>query len=235
MTNAELIAEIRKLAAELGTPETLPGLTKLRKPALEQLLSGLQLNLQARNEDESVNEEIDGGDVATRWLALNPSLQTETPEQMAERLAQVPSPQRDYQTSQEALVALGAFVAETDEAIADEERDFALGDVPELEHDATSDAELAEFLEHVVASDPVPTAATRLERITETDVRGLDGTGLVALVQFGSKLVWGKLIAIVNRRTKYAAPLLATIEIGGVRRLLNADDVLIGDSFVAAA
>lgn len=70
--------------------------------------------------------------------------------------------------------------------------------------------------------------------ITETDVRTSSGLALVALVQFGSKLVWGKLIAVVNRRTKYAASLLATVEIAGVRRLLNADDVLVSNEFVAA-
>lgn len=49
MTNAEMIAEIRKLSIELnGDLEGLPGLTKLRKPALEQLLDGLRLNLAAR-------------------------------------------------------------------------------------------------------------------------------------------------------------------------------------------
>lgn len=59
MTNAELIAEIRKLAVELnGDTEGLPALSKLRKPALEQLLAGFQLSLRAQAEDEATAAHI---------------------------------------------------------------------------------------------------------------------------------------------------------------------------------
>jgi hypothetical protein len=104
---------------------------------------------------------------------------------------------------------------------------------PETEaaNDVLADVELLGFLGGVIE---------QIERelrlpITETDVRTSEGQALVTLVQSGSKLVWGKLIAVINRRTKYAAPLLATIEFpDGIRRLVSADDILVSDQFAAA-
>jgi hypothetical protein len=104
---------------------------------------------------------------------------------------------------------------------------------PETEaaNDVLADVELLGFLGGVIE---------QIERelrlpVTETDVRTSEGQALVTLVQSGSKLVWGKLIAVINRRTKYAAPLLATIEFpDGIRRLVSADDILVSDQFAAA-
>lgn len=59
--------------------------------------------------------------------------------------------------------------------------------------------------------------------VTETDVTTAN---VVVVVQSGTKLVWGKLISVVNRRTRYCPPILATVEINGVRRLIAADDLL---------
>jgi hypothetical protein len=133
-----------------------------------------------------------------------------------------------------------------------DDQDFALGDVPELEYDdvddqapqrvnvttaeieatsgADADAELLSFMRAVVEL-PNPVMP-----VTETDVRALDGSALATLVQSGTKLIWGKLIAVVNRRSSYIqGPLLATVEFpDGVRRLVSADDILVSDTFVAA-
>lgn len=101
----------------------------------------------------------------------------------------------------------------------------------EAANDADADAELLGFLGSVIEQ-----AERELELpTTETDVRTPEGLALVTLVQSGSKLIWGKLIAVVNRRTRYCAPLLVTVEFpDGVRRLVSADDVLVSDTFAAA-
>lgn len=175
MTNAELIAEIRKLAVELnGDTEGLPALSKLRKPALEQLLSGLRLNLAAQ-------------------------------EGLVERM--------------EADVAAD---------LREDEQDFALGDVPELEYDSEveataeldSDRELIEFTRVLAAGPVLPEFP-----ITETDVAVAE---VYVVAQLGRKLYDGVLISVVNRRTKFAPTFLATVQFDhdGVRRLVRADDML---------
>jgi hypothetical protein len=125
----------------------------------------------------------------------------------------------DASTDPREEAALDAFAAEFEGQSVNE---------VEATNDAAADAELIEFT-RVLAVGPIATPMP----ITETNVQALDGSGAVALVQFGSKLVWGKLIAVIQRRTKYSSPLLATVEVRGVRRLLNADDILVGDTFVA--
>jgi hypothetical protein len=96
---------------------------------------------------------------------------------------------------------------------------------------AATDEELLGFLGEVIHA-----VEERLELpITETDVRTPQGEALVTLVQSGTRLIWGKLISVVNRRTRYAAPLLASVEFpDGIRRLVSADDILISDTFAAA-
>lgn len=96
-------------------------------------------------------------------------------------------------------------------------------------------AEVDALVARNVAADLPPDSALLFAPVTETNVVAPDKTALVTLVQFGSKLVWGRLIAVVNRRTKYSSPLLATVEIGGIRRLINADEVLVSDEFAHAA
>lgn len=60
--------------------------------------------------------------------------------------------------------------------------------------------------------------------VTETDVAV---SNVAVVVQSGSKLIWGKLIAVVNRRTRYLPPFLCTVELeSGVRQLVAADDIL---------
>lgn len=100
----------------------------------------------------------------------------------------------------------------------------------EATSDADADAELLSFMRAVVEL-PNP-----ILPVTETDVRALDGSALATLVQSGTKLIWGKLITVVNRRSSYIqGPLLATVEFpDGVRRLVSADDILVSDTFVAA-
>jgi hypothetical protein len=229
------------------------------------------------NRDQSVNEAIDGAEVATRWLALPEQQRTKSVVQTAIDYAGVPSPMREYQSSQEALGVLEAHLDETnrdDQPSGDDhlsaqdhrdgcecescdgfyadDQDFALGDVPELEYDdvddqapqrvnvttaeveATSDADAdAELLSFMRAVVELPNPVMP---VTETDVRALDGSALATLVQSGTKLIWGKLIAVVNRRSSYIqGPLLATVEFpDGVRRLVSADDILVSDTFVAA-
>jgi hypothetical protein len=216
MTKPEMVAEIRELAAKLP-PAFLPkGLTKLNKDELQHALDGLRTEVARRFKDESVNEAVDGGEVATRWLDLPADKQTETPEQMVARLAEVPSPMREYQSSQEALDVLEAG------------QDFALGDVPELEYDTTVDPEFAAEVDALVARDlaadlpPASVYQTSLP-VTETDV---EAANVDVVVQLKSRLYNGKLIAVVNRRTTFANPILATVEVGGVRFLVNADDML---------
>jgi hypothetical protein len=56
---------------------------------------------------EPVNESVDGGEVARRWLALNEDQRgAGAPAQLRVRLAEVPSPMREYQSSQEFLAVL---------------------------------------------------------------------------------------------------------------------------------
>jgi hypothetical protein len=214
------------------------------------------------NRDQSVNEAIDGAEVATRWLALPEQQRTKSVVQTAIDYAGVPSPMREYQSSQEALGVLEAHLDETnrddqpsgddhlsaqdhrdgcecescDEFYADDIEDQAPQQVNvttaevEATSDADADAELLSFMRAVVEL-PNPVLP-----VTETDVRALDGSALATLVQSGTKLIWGKLIAVVNRRSSYIqGPLLATVEFpDGVRRLVSADDILVSDTFVAA-
>ena len=60
--------------------------------------------------------------------------------------------------------------------------------------------------------------------VTTTNV----GASRVAVVvQSGSRLLWGTLISVINRRTRYSSPLLVTVELeSGVRQLVAADDIL---------
>lgn len=261
MTNAELIAEIRKLATELGTPETLPGLTKLRKPALEQLRDGLRLNLQAREEDrdESVNEAVDGADVMTRWLALPADKQEQTAQWHRDNLAATPSPLRAYQSAMEGLAVLEAHLIGTYACAAcsspvlvtNQPNHVDSGECEQFQREAgyhkdgcewtpsDTEATIADVEANVPLVDQkiYPFDMTMSKLITETDVRTPSGKALVALVQFGSKLVWGRLIAVVNRRTPprgLDGALLATVEIGGVRKLVTASDILVGDALVVA-
>jgi hypothetical protein len=213
--------------------------------------------------DQSVNEAIDGAEVATRWLVLPEEQRTKSVVQTAIDYAGVPSPMREYQSSQEALAVLEAHLDETNrddqpsgddhlsagdhrdgcecadcEEFYADDQDFALGDVPELEYDreieavqeTASNDELLSFMRTVVEAPVLPELP-----VTETDVRTPDGSALVTLVQSGSKLIWGRLIAVVNRRTRYLPPLLATVEFpDGVRRLVRADDILVSCEFAAA-
>jgi hypothetical protein len=258
MTNAELIAEIRKLAIELnGDTEGLPGLTKLRKSALEQLRDGFLLSLAAKrdigpnaptseltNTDESVNETVDGGEAMTRWLALPEQQRTKSIVQTAIDCAMVPSPLRDYQSSQEALTVLEVHLAEDGDhrdgcECADCEEFYAdeppvgfdpMADASAEEwdaYDAAVDPQFAAEVDSLVArnlaADPPPAQVYEAAPITETDVAAAD---VDVVVQLKSRLYNGKLIAVVNRRTRYCQPILATVEVGGVRFLVNADDML---------
>lgn len=279
MTNAELIAEIRKLAAELGTPETLPGLTKLRKPALEQLLDGLRLNLQTKlraeetstfgddlsglpedvrteieamaahweqETDESVNEEIDGGDVMRRWLDLPADKREQTIQWHRNNLKATPSPMREYQTSQEALAVLDNHLTETYTCVAcsspvlvtDQPNHVDSGECEQFQREvghladhARVDPAFAAEIDALVAQDLAP-ATTRILRdavaplvlpITETNVKAAN---VDVVVQLRNRLYNGKLIAVVNRRTRFMHPILATVEVGGHRFLVNANDLL---------
>jgi hypothetical protein len=107
------------------------------------------------------------------------------------------------------------------------EQDFALGDVPELEYireveatnDADADAELLSFMRTVVAAPSLPALP-----ITETDVSAAE---VYLVVQLGDKLFDGKLISVINRRTRYLPAFLVTVELAdGVRRLVRADHTL---------
>lgn len=95
-------------------------------------------------------------------------------------------------------------------------------------HNEQSDAELIEFTREMAESllETMP--------MTETNVIADSGKALLVLVQIGSKLAWGKLMAVVNRRTRYADPLLSTVEVNGVRRLVKAKDMLVTDTLVEA-
>jgi len=208
-------------------------------------------------EDQSVDEAVNGGEVMRSWLELPAEFHTKSVVQTAIDCTGVPSPLREYQSSQEALVVLEAHLADTEQVdterlIADVEENVPLIDDEEIypfdmtvpEVDPGFAAEVDALVARDMAADPMPQElAVATERLwmesitlptTETDVRGPGGSALSTLVQSGSKLVWGRLIAVVNRRSKYSSPLLVTVEIDGVRRLLSADDVLVGDEFVAA-
>lgn len=108
------------------------------------------------------------------------------------------------------------------------EQDFALGDVPELEyvreveatHDTDADAELLSFMRTVVAIPGLPDEFP----ITETDVSAAE---VPLVVQSGKELLWGKLISVVNRRTRFLPAFLVVVEFpDGIRRMVRADHTL---------
>lgn len=209
MTNAELIAEIRRLATELnGDTGGLPALSRLRKPALEQLRDGMLLNLESRNQDQAVNEAVDGAEIMTRWLALPATDQHQTAQWHRDNVASTPSPMREYQSSQEALAVLDAHLdaAETGDEIDPE---FA--------------AEVDVLVARDLATDLPPASVFAFMPVTEIDVKA---AGVTGLVQWGKRLVWAKLISVVNRRTSFSPAFLVTVEFEGVRRLVKADHYL---------
>lgn len=98
--------------------------------------------------------------------------------------------------------------------------------------DTDVDPEFAAEVDALVVADLTP-ETTRILRdavaplvlpITETDVQATARVDVV--VQLRNRLYNGKLIAVVNRRTRFAQPVLATVEVGGHRFLVNADDML---------
>lgn len=85
-----------------------------------------------------------------------------------------------------------------------------------------------EFGDEMDALDAKVMASIRFETQTTVTPLPADAVPDVVLVQSGSRLIWGKLINIVNRRTRYLTPLLATVELAsGVRQLVAADDLLV--------
>lgn len=158
----------------------------------------------------AVNEGVRGDEVMRRWLELDEQNRTETLDEMAARLAVVPSPLREYQSTQEALAVL---LVEDDRDEANPE--FAAEVDALVAKDLAADVPPARMVERVQAAAQFP--------ITETDVAQAQ---VDVVVQLKSRLYIGKLVAVVNRRTKFAQPVLATVEVGGVRFLVNTDDVL---------
>lgn len=135
-------------------------------------------------------------------------------------------------------------------------QDFALGDVPELEYtpepiaapdglgqrdpnegidewhafmseqaeveatnEADADAELISFMRTVVDAPSLPEFP-----ITETDVSAAE---VSLVVQFGKELLWGKLVSVINRRTRFLPAFLVVVEFpDGIRRMVRADHTL---------
>lgn len=81
--------------------------------------------------------------------------------------------------------------------------------------DLAADAVPAELVERVQFASTLPITATNIEQAQ-----------VAVVVQSGSRLLWGTLISVVNRRTRYSSPLLVTVEVDGHRQLVAADDVL---------
>lgn len=120
-----------------------------------------------------------------------------------------------------------AGLTTSDWTTQDGDQDFALGDVPELEYDreveatndADADAELISFMRTVVEAPSLPEFP-----ITETDVSAAE---VPLVVQSGKELLWGKLISVVNRRTRFMPAFLVVVEFpDGIRRMVRADHTL---------
>lgn len=78
-----------------------------------------------------------------------------------------------------------------------------------------------------VAQEILAIEADRIRFETQTTATNIEVSNVAVVVQSGSRLLWGKLINVVNRRTRYLPPLLVTVELeSGVRQLVAADDVL---------
>ena len=89
-------------------------------------------------------------------------------------------------------------------------------------------AEIDALVARDLAADPIPPnlverVQAKIEPVTETDV---EVAKVDVVVQLKGRLYDGKLIAVVNRWTKFANPILATVEVGGHRFLVNANDML---------
>lgn len=120
-----------------------------------------------------------------------------------------------------------AGLTTSDWTTQDGDQDFALGDVPELEYDreveatndADADAELISFMRTVVEAPSLPEFP-----VTETDVSAAE---VPLVVQSGKELLWGKLISVVNRRTRFMPAFLVVVEFpDGIRRMVRADHTL---------
>lgn len=84
-------------------------------------------------------------------------------------------------------------------------------------------AEVDSLIARDLAADLPPATAFVSMPITETDVSAAEVMGLA---QLGKRVVWAKLISVVNRRTRFAPAFLVTVEVEGIRRLIKADHYL---------
>lgn len=201
-TVRQLIAEIRDVAAQLD-PNHLPtGLTKLRKTELELLLSTLRTDLQIRleREERERQEALFAAEEQENVWYDDPTGDIAAPDGLGQR-----DPNEGIDEWHALMDELtnsqvdGAFGAEVDALVARELRD----DVP------------TGLVERVQFAARLPIMATNVEV-----------SNVAVVVQSGSRLLWGKLINVVNRRTRYSAPLLVTVEVDGHRQLVAADDIL---------
>jgi len=225
-TTAELRKQITATAAKLTGNLPRRGLTNLRKAELEAELGYYTERLDAARaaggdyESEALREHgLVYDDESGTWVAAGPGRR---------------EPQYvDVSTDPREETALDEFAA----SFEDDEQGPTLDQLTNDElvefTDSVVDPEFAADVDALVAANiaaDVP-PARMVERvqaaaafpITETDVAQAQ---VDVVVQLKSRLYNGKLIAVVNRRTKFAQPILATVEVGGVRFLVDADHML---------
>ena len=234
-TVRQLIAEIRDAAAQLG-PNHLPtGLGKLRKAELELLLTSLRNDLEAeRQAERDRQEELFALDEVEN-IAYNDTIEADDPTSgiaAPDGLGNRDFTEADWDDALTGSEVDSEFAAEVDALVARDLRDdmptglvervqFAAG-IPNREstegHDIGGNVAKPElhpyYQRRFAAKLPVTTTNVKVSDVS-------------VVVQSGSRLLWGKLINVINRRTRYSAPLLVTVELeSGVRQLVAADDIL---------
>lgn len=170
--------------------------------------------------DESVNEGVDGTEVMTKWLALPEGARKLSPQRTRDHLTGTPSPRRDYQSAMEAVAVLDAHLMV--EEPGDDLIELIDEDYRRVAVNQRNIAGLTTSDWTTQQDDPEPVFP-----VTETPVTPPNGKPLRVLVQLGARLVWGTLVAVVNRRTRFAPATLATVLVDGVRRLVSSDKVLL--------
>lgn len=144
---------------------------RARKADLVAMVAGLWEAKSGEPLDESVNDNVNGTEIAQRWLRLPANKRNQSVEQIRNDCANYPSPMREYQCSQEMLVVLDKHLAEQKRLID-----------PLSPADATPPSE--------VPGDSVWTTVTIVDRYTKDAAGWLDATQALDVLRaaLGDKL-----------------------------------------------
>lgn len=212
-TRDALREEIAKLQTELGLPVSKT--SKLRKAELVEIADELQ---QAALVGQVTEEDLELAQAATRALFETQDEQEDEDDTTPRTAPVVGYEGTPFDAAWLRQMGLDHDPAEDDANDAAIRAQYATAaEMVELGLDNQEDREVIEFVRDVARTlDQLP--------VTETDIAS---ARIECVVQIGSRLATGTLISVVNRRTRFLHPVLATVEVEGVRRLINADDLLV--------